>query len=112
MLLYVLTDPPEHKIGGTLTEEQQKRCQTQTLLDSPRWIPYPRKGCHVENVCGRFLCSEGGLGAPVLDEEMASAGFKMASLFGLQTEFYHLKGHVTSRCCWDSWVVPSILNHC
>lgn len=97
MNLYVLTDPPEHKIGGSLTEEQQRRCQTQTLLDSPRWEPYPPKSCQVENVCGRFLSSEGALGAPVLDERLGGVGFKVSSPFGLQTEFYHLSGHVTSR---------------
>lgn len=100
MLLYSLTDPLEDKFGGVLTPSEEERCRTRMTLESPRWDPYPRKSCRVENVCGRFLLSgaaRANWGAPVLDERLASVSFRVASPFGLQTELYHLAGHVTSR---------------
>ena len=99
MLLYTLANPSEHKFGGALTPSEEERCQTQITLESPRWAPYPRRSCQVENVCGRFLLTGAGAnwGAPALDERLAGVSFKVASPFGLQTELYHLAGHITSR---------------
>lgn len=99
MLLYTLSNPTEHKFGGSLTPSETERCQTQMTLDSPRWAPYPRKTCQVENVCGRFLLATAGVhwGAPALDDRLQGASFRVTSPFGLQTELYHLAGHVTSR---------------
>jgi len=99
MLLYTLANPSEHKFGGTLTPSEEERCQTRITLESPRWAPYPRRSCRVENVCGRFLLTGAGAnwGAPALDERLAGVSFRVTSPFGLQTELYHLAGHVTSR---------------
>lgn len=99
MRLYTLANPTEHKFGGTLTPSEEERCQTRITLESPRWAPYPWRSCRVENVCGRFLLDGAGAnwGAPVLDDRLSPVSFRVSSPFGLQTELYHLSGHVTSR---------------
>ena len=106
MLLYHLTNPPEDKFGGILTEEETKRCQSQMLLESPRWAPYPQKSCQVENICGRFALGVQNLdgptvassyGPPMLDAGLKSVCVKVYSPFGPQTELFHTAGHVTYR---------------
>ena len=89
------------------TEEEQSRCHSQTLLDSPQWEPYPTRTCQVENLCGKFLLclsstrTSGGAvslnGPPDLDEALAPVSFKINSPFGTQTEIYSLHGHITHR---------------
>lgn len=109
MMLYVLRDPPEHKFSP-LTELELGRCLTQTALES-HWAPYPRRGCQIENICGKFLQGADGASrarsstswsaanrqAPHLHWRLGPVSFRASSPFGTQTELYHLAGHVTSR---------------
>lgn len=104
MIVYELSNPTEYKYGGTLTREETDRCRSQTRLDSPRWAPYPRRSCQVENICGKFV-SRGDseeltgplLGPPELDESLDAVSYKQDSPFGPQLELFHLAGHVTYR---------------
>ena len=108
MMLYVLRDPPEHKFSP-LTELELGRCLTQTALES-HWAPYPRRGCQIENICGKFLQGADGAScarsstswsvarqAPHLHWQLGPVSFRASSPFGTQTELYHLAGHITSR---------------
>lgn len=52
----------ELKFGGSLTEEELQRCERQTLLNSPRWTPYPWRSPVVENICGKFMVRVEGRG--------------------------------------------------
>ena len=99
MIVYELSNPSELKYGGALTQEESERCRTQTLLESPRWAPYPRRSCQVENICGRFLRRGNGsfLGPPELESELKGVSYRLDSPFGPQTELFHLAGHVTYR---------------
>ena len=106
MLLYHLTNPSEDKFGGVLTEAESTRCQSQMLLESPRWAPYPLKSCRVENICGRLMSGvedtgsqsvASNYGPPALDPSLKSVCMRIYSPFGPQTEIFHTAGHVTYR---------------
>ena len=80
MLLYELTSPPEYKYGGVLTSEETDRCTRQTNLSSPRWTPYPKRSCQVENICGKFVVRVGGITATGSGRGTAAA--RTSSVFG------------------------------
>ena len=53
----------------------------------------------MESICGKFIAMSGGLNqrAPLVDGRLSSVCFKVESPFGLQTEKYHVSGHLRYR---------------
>ena len=108
MFVYELSNPVEHKYGGTLTLEQHARCTRQTELDSPKWTPFPARLPKVDNICGKFVVKLGikhrysayasCLNTHPIDSRLSSVCFKTDSPFGRQREMFHVNGHVTVRC--------------
>ena len=96
MLLFELKDPVEHKYGGELTSEEQRRCVRETPL-SPTWAPYPVRPVEVESICGRLANFGGSNGWSGMSEELRSVCFKSPAPFGAQTELFHLRGQLTAR---------------
>jgi hypothetical protein len=109
MLLYELSCPVEHKYGGTLTREEHARCTRQTMLDSPKWTPFPVRQPKVDNICGKFVVKlevkhtrtsphVSCLNTHPIDPRLRSVCFRTDSPFGRQNEMFHVNGHITVRC--------------
>jgi hypothetical protein len=96
MLLFELKDPVEHKYGGALTPDEQRRCVRETVL-SPTWAPYPERVVEVESICGRLHNFWGSDGWSGMSDRLKSVSSKSPSPFGAQTELFHLRGQLTAR---------------
>lgn len=96
MLLFELKDPVEHKYGGQLTPEEERRCVRETVL-SPTWTPYPVRSVEVETICGRLEKFAGDEGWSGMSDRLRSVCFKSPAPFGAQTELFHLRGQLTAR---------------
>jgi hypothetical protein len=102
MLLYELTSPAEYKYGGTLTQEETSRCLRQTNLSSPRWTPYPKRPCQVENICGKFVVPVGGTTATGSGRGTRAAG--ISSAYGGEGYDSDCKGEVLEECKKSTYV--------
>lgn len=96
MLLFELKDPMEHKYGGALTPEEQKRCVRETVL-SPVWAPYPARPVEVDSICGRLSNFGGGDGWSGMSDRLSSVCSRSPAPFGAQTELFHIGGQLTAR---------------